>query len=633
MKYLALVTCFLVVGLSVFSQETDSIYTLPSLEISASRLNNFSAGQKLEKLDTLTATINQTLNLGEILSRNSSIQIKSYNHNGLELISFRGTSAHHTGVYWNGFQLNPPNNGQVDFSLVPVGYFNDISILYGGSSTLYGSGNIGGGIHLNNLPVFKENLTANILLSAGSFGELGGNGSIGWSDGKWFLKTGVIYKSATNDFKYTNLKGEEVRQKNAAFQQYGIMQDIYRKFGKKSILGLSFWFQSNEREIPPTLTTSESDATQLDRSIRGSVFFKEFYKSGNLEVKVAYFDDLLHYKDPDTITTINIDSEIKTRKSIADGQYKHRFNTNMNLCGGMVFSTEVGQSVNYESDVVQNQLGLYVLWSHFIPAIKWKYNVNLRKEFINGYDVPFTPSVGFEGQIWKMISGKLNISRNYRVPSFNDRYWVPGGNPNLKPEDSWNQEASIIFSGGKINSYSLTTTGFSSIVDNWILWVPDGNLWSPQNVQKVWARGLEVEGNLNLQFAKWKILLQTGYTYARSTNEIKQGANDNSYQKQLLYIPEHRFFVTASIVWKGFIVRYNHSYTGLQYTTIDNEESLPAYALGNFTIRKEFSYKTQQFSAQVDILNCWNKEYQAYLYNPMPGRYFKFSINYLISKS
>lgn len=606
---------------------------LPSLEISASRLNDFSVGQKIEKLDTLTTTLNQTLNLGEILSRNTNILVKSYNHNGLELISFRGTSANHTGVYWNGFQINPVNNGMVDLALVPVGYFNDISIIYGGSSSLYGSGNIGGGIHLNSLPEFRKNLTTKLMLSAGSFGEFGGNGSISWSDGKWFLKTGIIYKGATNDFNYTDLKGEEVKQENAAFRQYGIIQDVYRKFGKKSILGLSLWFQANDREIPATLTTKKSDATQFDQSIRASAFYKEFYKKGTLELKLAYFNDLLQYIDPDTIPAINIDSAIKTSKSIYDIQYKHAFNIDKHLCAGMVISSEVGQSVNYKSEAEQTQFGFYILWSQFIPAIKWKYNVNLRKDFIEGYEVPFTPSVGFEGKIWKMISAKLSVSRNYRVPSFNDRYWVPGGSPNLNPEDSWNQEASVIFSGGKKISYSLTTTGFSSIVDNWILWVPDGTLWSPQNVQKVWARGLEVEGNLNLQFVKWKVILQGGYTYARSTNEIQQGTNDDSYQKQLLYVPENKYYVTASVVWKGYVFRYNHSYTGLRYTTIDNDEFLPAYALGNFTIRKEFNFKMQQLGAQFDIYNCWNTEYQAVLYNPMPGRYFKISINYLLSKS
>ena len=633
MKKGLLISGWLLLSIIVLAQqvENDTVYELPSLEISASRLNNFSSGQKLERLDSLTTNINQTLDLGELLSRNSTIQIKSYNHNGLELISFRGTSAHHTGVYWNGFQLNPPNNGMVDLALIPVGYFNNLSILYGGSSSLFGSGNIGGGIFLNNDAIYQKSISANVNQSFGSFDEYATNGSFNWSDGKWFLKTGIILKKAENNFPYTNLKGEEVRQQNAAFKQYGIMQDVSRKIGKHSIIGLSFWYQSNNRKIPATLTTNESDATQFDRSIRGTVFYEEFYKKGNLKVKVAYFDDLLHYKDPDTIATIDIDSEIKTRKSISDLQYNHSLNANLQLCGGMVFSSEVGQSVNYQMEVVQNQLGLYVLWAHNISAIKWKYNVNLRKEFINGYIVPFTPSVGLEGKIWKWMSGKLNISRNYRVPSFNDRSWEPGGNPDLKPEDSWNQEASIIFSGGKKVIYSLTTTAYSSMVNNWIIWIPDGNIWSPQNIQKVWARGIEVEGNVNFNFDKCFLQVQGGYTFARSTNEKQQGSNDKSYQKQLLYVPEHRFFANITTGFKGFLLSYNHSYTGIRYTTIDNENYLPAYALGNITLHKAFKFNSQQLSAQFDILNCWNTEYQAVLYNPMPGRYYKISVNYSIS--
>lgn len=633
MKISILVVTCILVWVSVLSQESDSVYTLPSLEISATRLNNFSAGQKLEQLDTLSRLINQSLDLGEILSRNTTIQIKSYNHNGLKLISFRGTSAHHTGVYWNGFQLNPPNNGMVDLSLIPVGYFNQLSILYGGSSSLFGSGNIGGGIFMNNNPVFRKNMIASVNLSAGSFDEYAGDGTFTWSDGKWFSKTGIIFKKAKNDFPFTNLKNEEVLQQNAAVKQYGIMQDVYRKLGKKAIFGLSFWYQSNEREIPATLTTKESDATQSDRSVRGSVFYKQFFRKGNLLIKSAYFDDFLHYNDPDTIASINIDSKIETRKSLTDGQYKHTFNSFMQLCGGVIYSYEKGISINYEDEVRQNYLGIYLLWSQSISSINWKYNVNMRKDFIEGYDVPFTPAIGFEGEIWKMISGKLNISRNYRVPSFNDRYWVPGGNPDLNPEDSWNQEASVILSGGKKINYGFTTTGYSSVVDNWILWIPDETIWSPQNVQKVWARGVEVAGKLNAEYLQWLFQINSGYTFARSTNEIQQGPNDNSYQKQLLYVPVHRYFVTITLGWKGFLLSYNHSYTGIRYTTLDNKQSLPAYALGNVTFRKEFDFKSQQLSVQFDILNCWNKEYQAVLYNPMPGRYYKISLNYIIFKS
>ena len=142
-----------------------------------------------------------------------------------------------------------------------------------------------------------------------------------------------------------------------------------------------------------------------------------------------------------------------------------------------------------------------------------------------------------------------------------------------------------------------------------------------------------MEGNVNFNFDKWFSQVQAGYTFARSTNEKQQGVNDKSYQKQLLYVPEHRFFANISAGFKGFLVSYNHSYTGIRYTTIDNENYLPAYALGNITLRKAFKFNSQQLSAQFDILNCWNTEYQAVLYNPMPGRYYKISVNYLISKS
>ena len=45
--------------------------------------------------------------------------------------------------------------------------------------------------------------------------------------------------------------------------------------------------------------------------------------------------------------------------------------------------------------------------------------------------------------IWSYISGRVNFSRNFRAPTLNERYWQPGGNPDLEPEESYNIEAGI----------------------------------------------------------------------------------------------------------------------------------------------------------------------------------------------
>jgi len=467
----------------------------------------------------------------------------------------------------------------------------------------------------------------------GSFGEYNASGIFEVTDNKWYSKTALLYNTAKNNFKYENLYGEELNQENAAFDQIGLLQDIYKMIGKRGIVGLSWWYQKNEREIPATLTSKSSDAFQEDKSLRASVSYKQYFNRGQLNIKSAYLDDYLHYQDPDTIPRLTIDSEISSLKSINELDFEYEVLDGFVVNIGSNFSYEEGRSDNYTGDAIQRQYSVFASWLQKLPIPGWKMNLNLRQDYYNNLNSPFLYALNFDGKIWKWFSGKISISKNFRIPTFHDRYWEPGGNPDLQPEESENMEASLIFEGGKKVGLKFSFTGYSSKVDNWILWVPDGLLWSPQNVQKVWARGFEINGNTTFQIYKVKTIISGGYTFARSTNEIKQGPNDNSYQKQLLYVPEHNYYFNTSFAIKGFVLNYNQSYTGLRYTTLDNNEYLPAYTIGNFTLRKDFPFKRHMLGFQFDINNIWNKKYQAVLYYPMPGRSYKITLNFVFNKT
>jgi len=324
------------------------------------------------------------------------------------------------------------------------------------------------------------------------------------------------------------------------------------------------------------------------------------------------------------------------RKYISEAQYENQFNKNLLLSTGVIYSSEIGESIYYEDKVVQNQLGLFALFTQLFPGINWKMNVNLRQDLIQNYKVPFTPAIGFEGRIFRFISAKANISHNYRIPTFNDRYWVPGGQENLKPENSWNEEVSLLFDFefGRIkNQTGLIFTLYNSSVDNWILWVPDGLLWSAQNVQKVWSRGFESELNTSIKISKVQLKLTGGYTLAKSTNEEKFSENDQSYQKQLIYVPEHRYFINGNIIWKRLVFSYNHSYTGDRYVTKDNKEVVPGFSIGNLTASKTIVVKENSLDFSFSIKNIWDSEYQAIQYIPMPGRYYTLSVNFLLNKT
>jgi iron complex outermembrane receptor protein len=609
----------------------DTVVQLSQVQVTASRLNTFSTGLKIITFDSLTLSALQFSNLDEIISRETPLYIKSYGQGSLATIAFRGTAATHTGIYWNGIPLNPSTSALFDLSLAPVAYFNSIRILEGGSGTLFGSGNIGGSIHLNNEPVFSKGLIVHAGLSVGSFDDYGQTVRIISSGKKIFSSTVMLYRISENNFPYKNLYDEEVRQQNAAYRHYGLMQDFYWKPNLKWLMGASLWLQSGYREIPATQVTGESIATQEDKCARVMVTLKNFYSKGSSSIKLAFIHDSLRYQNPASIIESDRDSKISTNRMVAELQTDRRLWINSVISTGGCLTREVAISNNFGGNISQNWLGFFISMLQVFPALKWKANLNLRQDLTEGYRIPLTPSLGLEGTIWKTISGKINISRNFRIPSFNELYWIPYGNKSLNPEKSWNGEVSLAFKSASVMqlmSSELIATVFNSVVTDWIIWIPEGSVWSPQNIARVWSRGLELNGAFTLTLNRFTIKLSEGYTLAKSTNQKKVYANDNSFEKQLIYVPEHRLFCNLNLHYRSFYFNYNLTYTGIRFTTSDNNSSLPGFSLSNLTLGKEIRISKCAIGIQLDVNNLFNKNYQAILYYPMPGRSYNVSVNF-----
>ena len=91
-------------------------------------------GVQQTRFDSLVLKENIALSMADILTFNSSIFVKSYGRATLSTVSFRGTSASHTQVTWNGMRINNPMLGMTDFSMIPSYFIDDASLLHGTSS-------------------------------------------------------------------------------------------------------------------------------------------------------------------------------------------------------------------------------------------------------------------------------------------------------------------------------------------------------------------------------------------------------------------------------------------------------------------------------------------------------------------
>ena len=86
-------------------------------------------------------------------------------------------------------------------------------------------------------------------------------------------------------------------------------------------------------------------------------------------------------------------------------------------------------------------------------------------------------------------------------------------------------------------------TIYSRWINDWILWQPDDEFWTPMNIKSVWNRGLETSTNIFYQLGKGGITLSFKTAYNLSTNQDSYSNNDASIGQQLIYVPHYKFII------------------------------------------------------------------------------------------
>jgi iron complex outermembrane receptor protein len=264
-------------------------------------------------------------------------------------------------------------------------------------------------------------------------------------------------------------------------------------------------------------------------------------------------------------------------------------------------------------------------------------SVVIREEMFGKEWTPIIPAFFIDGVLSQKgnIVAKASISRNYRFPTLNDLYFLPGGNPDLKKESGWTYDAGVWFAVGKEGVYSLTGSAnwFDSYIHDWIIWLPTTKgFFSPENIKDVHAYGVELKADLNVVFAKeWQLGLNGAFSWTPSINNgDPRSVADRSVGKQLPYVPLFSSSVTGRLSWRSWSFLYKWCYYSERFTMSSNDISftgqLPEYYMSNITLEKVLKFKWADLSLKGTINNLFDEEYLSMLSRPMPGINFEIFV-------
>lgn len=581
----------------VTGQQTTTL-ELEEVVVSDHRLIEFSEGFKLEKLSDSILRRSGSL-LTSTLGFNSNIYFRE---NGFGMVSspaFRGTNASHTAVVWNGININSPLTGQTDFNTLSAFNYNNVIVKSGGSSVLYGTGAIGGSIHLNNELRFQKHFENRFISSYGSFNTRALNFKQDFGSEKWAYSLGVFHLGSDNDYRY--LETDE-RNDNGEFDQWALNFNAGRKVGNDY---LKLYHQSHfsDRNLSGTLVApgrsrykDNRHQTQLHYEMIHGKGFSQF-RGAHLYERYRFFEN----KDNPIFSF----GEVHTL--LARYQLDLAIVKNVRLNTSVQYSNLSGKGTNL-GNASRNELSSVLLIKHRLGK-KFAYNLNARKDFTSDFDSPLVYGLNFDYRPSRWYVLKFNASRNFRIPTFNDLYWQPGGNLDLVPETSYQVDLGHVLSFGDVQ-FSLN--GYYIDTSNMIRWLPDNTgLWSPSNVEAVTIYGFEGKLGMHKKINHEQSLefeLNAAYTISQ----------DDETREQLIYVPIQRGTGSISYRWGRLLTFYQHLYTG-PVSIIGGE--LEGYQVANIGLEYHSKWKNKwQYALGMTINNLYDNYYENVALRPMPNR-------------
>jgi vitamin B12 transporter len=594
---------------------------LAPLEIVGLRILPYAIGAKTHSVKIE----NSTQTLADKLASEASLYFKNYGNQQLSTISFRGTTSSQTALLWNGINVNSPTLGLTDFSLVPLFLFDEVTLLCGASSALGGTDAIGGSVSLHASPiVFKSEIKTTLHQHTGSFGRLAGGLKFSMGSNRWFSPTRLYGSTIQNDFPYTSpAVGYRRVQHNASVRNEGVSQQVAFKINEDQQLTAEAVYVHNFRHNQPDVTNFDANETTQDKQLRLALHYDNTSTLGVVRATLAHARDKQVYTNDKSSTVytsqwtglLNVDKLLNYRTSIRWGGSIGRFQA---------------KGENYPSQLRDNRLDAFASVRYQILK-GWLMSVNVRQALFNTQYAPFTPSIGTEVKLLEnntnTITLRSQVGRAFRIPTLNDRFWQPGGNPDLKAEDAQQQEAGLQWVRKKEKSnLTVDVTTYQTKARNMIVWQPDGNnVWRPENLQRVRIHGIETSLSIHRSFGEYKATGSAAYSFTKSTN--KKNTVAEHLNKQLPYVPLHsaRWLVAISRwQWK---LEASNNFTSARYTALDNTTQLAPFFISDATLEKSFAFRAADLSAAFQAFNILGVYYENLNNHAMPGRNYSLRIS------
>lgn len=543
---------------------------------------------------------------GEWLATQTPFQTRIYGAGMTAGLSLRGAPVSHVQVIWNGIPLNSPLNGQTDLNMISPAMSEKIALYRGGLSQLFGSGAMAGALILSNPLEFAQQSSVLAQIRMGSFGLK--YGLVRWkkSSRKWTFILSADHEDNENLFRIPSIGyiNRNARTLNRHIQFTSGYQNT------NSLWQTHFMHNYSNRFLPGTRTTTSRSQLIMQQTAWQIQRTQKKFLLGTFDILAAAVNEKYRYYHiaGQAISGSGQANTYKLRLATTGSPKK----TNAQLYYDILYVE--GQTKNYSKHkrLIQTLGGRVAYQLH-----QWNFILGLRIQQCPG---TFIPPTGFFSIAWHPAQNYLTswtFSTNFRMPTFNDLYWQPGGNPSLKPERNHEWEWIHIWQNKKLY---LRLSAYYRFNRDLIRWMPGQNgLWHPVNINHTRTRGFEFSGHWKYNSGLWKTKLMFSYNF--------QDGIDLQTKRPLSFIPLYLWSTAFRIEYGRLYMIPQIKFQSYYYTDASNTHFAPSVLLAQ--LHAGWQYKNIHLDLQ--ITNLFNTYYEWIPGYPMPGRGIRVGLTYKLN--
>jgi len=604
-----------ILSLPALSAQADTTLRLPTATIREQRFEQ--TGYIAWRADTLPTA--GTLSLADRLLWENTLTVRANAPGTLATISARGAGPNRTPVFWNGLNLQSPMHGVVDAALLPLWPGDRLEVRYGGQSAAQSSGAMGGSVLVEPGYAQVPGWSGQVGVVTGSFGAREARAGLGYAGPRWATQVRANRQQADNDFPFKNtaqIGQPQVRQVNNQADNWNIQQFNRLIINEKNVVRTAFWQQKVYREIPPAMTEAPSETWQRDAATRAVATWEHRPNGRALwQTRAAWLAEAIYFRQFAATDTS------RSRTALVSTEYTDRRGERLTWKAGASALRQWAQADGY-TDSTQ-WYGQTRLAAFGMAEYAWgsgRLSALLRQEWSENQAAPFTWSLGGEQMLGRAGMLRGHLSRNFNLPTFNDRFWAALGQPDLRPEKGYSGDVGWTL---QRRAFSVELTGFQLFINDWILWQPGNDgLFRPGNLRKVWSRGLEAAAHGQGRVGAWQWKLSARAQWSRTTQLAIYTIATEDAGKQLPYTPQQSGSLVLQVHRGAFFGGYLHQFTGERFATTDNARVLPRFQTGQLLLRYGWKLGKKRTALSLDLRleNVWNTPYQILAFRPMPGR-------------